>query len=387
VVGGVYANSLSIITDAAHLLSDLAGFLISIFALWLAERTPTSTLSFGFHRAEILGALLSVLLIWLLTGLLIFEAVQRVQKPQHVEGKLMFVIASLGLVVNFAMGLILHQSGHSHASGGGHGHSHGGDHKARKHSEESSPLRRGRTTEDTHIDVHEEAENGHEHGHRRGKKSQDGHEHSGRSREDDVSDDGESHDHGHQETETSPLVKPKLTHQKSKRNINVTAAFIHVLGDAVQSVGVMIAAGIIWYNPNWTIVDPICTFFFSLIVLATTIRLVKESVSVLMEGSPEGIDPVEVEEALKSIKGVLEVHDLHIWSLSVGTPSLCVHLLAETDAQKVLESCHSTLAERWSIYHTTIQVESKRDQLACNIHYSPGPNAQTITTLTSSIKE
>ena len=86
VVGGIYANSLAVLTDAAHLLSDLAGFLISIFALWLASIEPTSTLSFGFHRAEILGALLSVLLIWVMTGILVYEAVFRVRNPEDVDG-------------------------------------------------------------------------------------------------------------------------------------------------------------------------------------------------------------------------------------------------------------------------------------------------------------
>ena len=112
IVGGFFANSLAIMTDAAHLLSDLAGFLISIFALWLATRAPTSRLSFGFHRAEILGALISVLLIWLLTGILVYEAIFRIRNPQDVDGKLMFIVASTGLGVNIALGFILHQSGH-----------------------------------------------------------------------------------------------------------------------------------------------------------------------------------------------------------------------------------------------------------------------------------
>lgn len=109
VIGGYFANSLAIMTDAAHLLSDLAGFLISIFALWLATRPATSRLSFGFHRAEIIGALLSVLLIWLLTGVLIYEAVWRVMHPEDVNGKLMFIVAAGGLVVNATMGMILMQ--------------------------------------------------------------------------------------------------------------------------------------------------------------------------------------------------------------------------------------------------------------------------------------
>lgn len=109
IVGGLLANSLAIMTDAAHLLSDLAGFLISIFALWLATRPATSRLSFGFHRAEILGALISVLLIWVLTGVLVYEAIWRLAHPEDVDGKIMFIVATCGLVVNFTMGMILRQ--------------------------------------------------------------------------------------------------------------------------------------------------------------------------------------------------------------------------------------------------------------------------------------
>lgn len=110
IVGGLLANSLAIMTDAAHLLSDLAGFLISIFALWLATRPATSRLSFGFHRAEILGALISVLLIWVLTGILVYEACWRLAHPEDVDGKIMFIVATCGLVVNFTMGMILRQT-------------------------------------------------------------------------------------------------------------------------------------------------------------------------------------------------------------------------------------------------------------------------------------
>ena len=130
VTGGLIANSLAILTDAAHLLSDLASFLISLAALYLSSRSPTSQLSYGFHRAEILGALISVLIIWLITGILVYEAVLRIISPQDVDGKIMFIVAISGLGVNVLMGLVLLQSGHGHShglsGGSGHGHSHGG---------------------------------------------------------------------------------------------------------------------------------------------------------------------------------------------------------------------------------------------------------------------
>ena len=113
IIGGLIANSLAIMTDAAHLLSDLAGFLISIFALWLATRPATSRLSFGFHRAEILGALISVLLIWVLTGVLVYEAIWRLAHPEDVDGKIMFIVSAAGLACNFCMGMILVSTTHN----------------------------------------------------------------------------------------------------------------------------------------------------------------------------------------------------------------------------------------------------------------------------------
>jgi zinc transporter 2 len=158
--------------------------------------------------------------------------------------------------------------------------------------------------------------------------------------------------------------------------MNVRAAFIHVLGDGIQSVGVMIAAALIWARPEWRIADPICTFVFSIIVLVTTVRLVKQSLAVLMEGSPDGIDPVKVEQKLRSILSVYAVHDLHIWSISVGKPSLSVHLLARTDGKGVLEAAHQMLATVFNIHHSTIQVELGSDAIACNPAVVAGKTAK-----------
>jgi len=392
IVGGLWANSLAVLTDAAHLLSDLAGFLISIFALWLASIEPTSFLSFGFHRAEILGALVSVLLIWLMTGVLVYEAIYRIKHPQEVNGKLMFIVATVGLGVNFVMGFILHQSGHTHSHGLGtsghghatHAHSHGGGtygttgatdrsgtapaprtvlRKQSTHSTipsdtaatqalaalvspslvpTSAPLVDTMDTKHDSRQLKPSHQRAHSHG-------EDGH--------------GHSHSpHEHNEEEEDRPEEPDT-------NINVRAAFIHVLGDAIQSIGVMIAAGLIWYNPKWRVADPICTFLFSILVLFTTVRLVRQSVGVLMEGVPEGINPEEVIKALRSVPGVLEVHDLHIWSLSVGKPSMSAHLLVDDRSDGVLEKANQICGDEFNIHHTTIQIEKAADRVACNPHY------------------
>ena len=103
IIGGIISGSLAILTDAAHLLSDLVGFGISIIALTLGVRSPTNTLTFGFYRAETVGALTSVILIWALTIWLLYEAVMRIITPPDVMGNLMLIIAVLGLFANLLM--------------------------------------------------------------------------------------------------------------------------------------------------------------------------------------------------------------------------------------------------------------------------------------------
>jgi len=107
IVGGIWAGSLAILTDAAHLGSDVSGFLISIMSIYIAQRQATSTMNYGWHRAEIIGALASVLIIWGLTIWLIQEAVKRIVNPQPIEGLIMLITAIGGLLCNIIMALVL----------------------------------------------------------------------------------------------------------------------------------------------------------------------------------------------------------------------------------------------------------------------------------------
>ncbi|XP_013385051.1 zinc transporter 2-like [Lingula anatina] len=230
IVGGIYSNSLALLTDATHLASDLASFIISLFALFATTKAPTVRMTFGYHRAEVVGALVSVLLIWVATGVLLYLAVDRVMHNHYeIMGDDMIITAGCGVAFNMIMGLVLHSEsfackfnisfGHGHSHGGGHGHSHGGGH-------------------------------GHSHG--------GGHSH------------GDYDGHGQQ--------------KKSKKNLVIRAAFIHILGDLIQSVGVLIAAYIIRYKPEYKIADPICTFIFSILVLFTTITVLRDAYYLIMEG-------------------------------------------------------------------------------------------------------
>ncbi|GAM20574.1 hypothetical protein SAMD00019534_037490 [Acytostelium subglobosum LB1] len=316
IVGGYLSNSLAIMTDAAHLLTDIGAMFLSLFAMWLSTHPPTSSMSFGFHRAEILGALASVLMIWALTGVLVYEAILRViHPPDNVDGKIMFIIASCGLFINILDAIILHYGagGHGHSHGGlDHGHSHGGAPKKKK---KGLNIDLGMTGEDN-----------------------------------------------------------------KDMNINVYSAYIHVIGDCFQSIGVMVAAAIIWIKPEWKIADPITTFIFSGIVLFTTVKLLRQSLGVLMEGVPSGISVADVQEDLTQLQGVNEVHDLHIWSITIGRPALSVHLIVGEGiiGDEVLKSAKSMLLKTHNIEHTTIQIEitNKDSNLAFCNDPCPAPKAK-----------
>ncbi|KVH91743.1 metal tolerance protein 1-like [Cynara cardunculus var. scolymus] len=314
VVGGIKANSLAILTDAAHLLSDVAAFAISLFSVWASGWEATPRQSYGFFRIEILGTLVSIQLIWLLTGILVYEAIDRLLHGSvEVEGSLMFGIAAVGLVVNIFMIFIL---GHDH----GHGHHHGhGDHD---HSEED--------VENIHIHgLSVITKQPHHH-----------HHHSG------------SHHDGH-EDQRQPLLKSK------RNNINVQGAYLHVLGDSIQSIGVMIGAAVIWYNPKWRIVDPICTLLFSIIVLYTTINMLRDILEVLMESTPREIDATSLERGLCEIDEVVAIHELHIWAITVGKVLLACHvkISREANADMVLNKVVDYIRREYNISHVTIQIE------------------------------
>ncbi|XP_047528073.1 zinc transporter 2-like isoform X1 [Vanessa atalanta] len=302
IVGGYLSNSLAIATDAAHLLTDFASFMISLFSLWVASRPATRRMPFGWYRAEVIGALTSVLLIWVVTGVLVYMAVQRViYKEFEINATVMLITSAVGVAVNLVMGLTLHQHGHSHGGGGGHGHSHGGNNPVLNNKKERS-------------DSDAESSSSHQHDH-------------------------------HAE------------------NINVRAAFIHVLGDFLQSFGVMIAAIVIYFKPEWNLVDPICTFLFSVLVLITTFNIIKDTLLVLMEGSPRGLDFQEVANTFLSLPGVVRIHNLRMWALSLDKTALSAHLAIRNGVspQKVLEQATRLVHDKYNFFEMTLQIEEFND--------------------------
>ncbi|KAJ6844331.1 metal tolerance protein 1-like [Iris pallida] len=326
VVGGIKANSLAILTDAAHLLSDVAAFAISLFSLWASGWEANPRQSYGFFRIEILGALVSIQLIWLLAGILVYEAIDRLlHENGEVDGVLMFAVSAFGLVVNIIMAVML---GHDHSHGpGGHRHGHGESNHA-------------------HSKSHNHDLHGHEHAH--------GHSH-------DISITTHHHHSGEakHKDEHEPLLKHSDDVPKQQRNINVHSAYLHVLGDSIQSIGVMIGGAIIWYKPEWKVIDLVCTLVFSLIVLVTTINMLRNILEVLMESTPREIDATRIEKGLVEMDGVVAIHELHIWAITVGKVLLACHvtITPDADADLILDKVIGYIKREYNISHVTIQIE------------------------------
>ncbi len=255
IIGGWMANSLALISDALHMFTDVGALLLGLIVSKIAHRPSTPSMSYGYQRAEVLGALVSSVSLWALCGVLSYEAIHRFFEPQEVEGKLVFIVATAGLVAN--------------------------------------------------------------------------------------------------------LVMLKLLHPTQGQSLNVRAAYLHVLGDLLGSVGVIISGIILWMT-GWNPIDPIITLLFTLFIIRGSGKVIKESISILMEATPEGIDPTAVKRELAALPGVKEVHDLHIWAASVHKVALSVHLVSDKPAE-VLSRARECLEKTFEIRHATIQVEDSKD--------------------------
>jgi solute carrier family 30 (zinc transporter), member 2 len=323
-IGGWIAGSLAIMTDAAHLLSDLSGFLISMVSLFIALRPADKRLTYGYHRAEVIGALSSVLIIWCLTAWLIIEAIQRIYNPQPITGLLMLGIAVCGLSFNLIMSKILTSEKIPNAFEDGMG--------VNNNDEMETDL------ENLQTQLNEPLLNRVENG--------------------DV-----------QISEN----KKKLDENE---NLIMRATALHILGDIVQSVGVVIASSIIYLfqdsYPRIVMIDPLCTFVFALIVMYTSIPVTRDCINVLMEASPPGIEINQLANDIVRAEGVVNVHDFHVWCISIGKPSISLHILS-TNPQKTLEQV-TRACNKHGIYHTTIQVEDDTQKhrpsfMKCNHTY------------------
>ena len=153
-----------------------------------------------------------------------------------------------------------------------------------------------------------------------------------------------------------------VLHRGAKENINLRGVLLHVMSDALGSIGVIIAGLVIW-KTGWTPADALATAFVCIVIAAASWRLVRDSTHILLEGAPEHLDLDAVRSALTALDGVLEVHDLHLWSLSAGSESMSAHLVLRRgiDAQATRKAAAALLAERFALSHVTLQIEEESE--------------------------
>lgn len=254
VVGGIVTQSLALLSDAAHMFTDVTALAIALAAIQIAKRPADRKRTFGYHRFEILAAAFNAILLFLVAFYIVYEAWVRLQNPPQIQSTGMLWIAVFGLLINvIAMSLLV-----------------GGQ----------------------------------------------------------------------------------------KDSLNVKGAYLEVMADALGSIGVIIGALIIKFT-GWLWVDSAIAVAIGFWVLPRTWVLLRDSIHILLEGVPAGVDLDAIEADLTTLDNVTGVHDLHVWSLTSGKHSLTTHLVVTTtDWQSVLDAAQQMLAQKYQLNHVTIQCEN-----------------------------
>jgi len=262
-VGGLVANSLALLSDAGHVVTDIFALGLAWFATVQAERPANARKTFGYHRVGILAALVNAVTLIVIAIAITWEAIQRFQHPQPVQPLVMFLSAGIGIAVNLFIGFGLRKEGHS---------------------------------------------------------------------------------------------------------LNVRAATFHVFGDVIASVGVIIA-GIIILLTGLTLADPLLSVGIAVLIAVGAWRILRETTDILLEAVPKDISMARLVDDMKEIKGVRDVHDLHVWTIASGMYALSCHTLIDdlppSGSSPILQSLTSMLSEKYHIGHATIQFECNDHQGAC----------------------
>jgi cobalt-zinc-cadmium efflux system protein len=255
-VGGYFTNSLALMSDAGHMLTDLSALALSLLALWFAGKPANLKKTYGYYRLEILSALANGVLLLGITVVIGLEAAHRFQAPAPIKLGPMVLIALTGLLANLGALAFLHR--------------------------------------------------------------------------------GES--------------------------MTVRGAFLHVLGDALSSLGVIVGA-VLMYATGWLVIDPLISVAISLIIVFGAFRLVRDALDVLLEAVPSHVDLDAVRQLMAKTPGVSAVHDLHVWTISSGIYALSAHLVVADpmvcNNDAILSAVKHEMLDRFGIDHTTIQIESE----------------------------
>ncbi|GAB0493917.1 hypothetical protein MMPV_005204 [Pyropia vietnamensis] len=307
-VVGVTSGSLALAADAIHMLSDVLALAVALFAIRKARSSKVSPSinTYGYQRAELLGALANAVFLLSLCLTIVMDAGVRLIRPEVVEHpKLVLIVAAVGLALNLAGLALFHDHGHSH---GTHGH------------------------DDDHSDG--------DHHH------------------------GDEHLHGEADTATSEAARRR----KRKNTMNMHAIFLHVLADALGSVAVVVTALVLLLTTDENspatgfvlYVDPLASIAIACLMLMHALPLAKRSGDILLNGTPKGVNLQTLRDSVMSINGVESMHDLHVWCLSDTKliASAHIHTSESVDFESVAPSIKRAFHIA-GIHSTTIQPESK----------------------------
>lgn len=250
---GWQINSLALIADAGHNLSDVAGLLLAWAATFIASLRPNMRHTYGWQKASIMAAFINAALLLIAMGSLILESIQRLQSPEPMQGLVVIAVAATGIVINSLAAVMFIKNEH--------------------------------------------------------------------------------------------------------QDLNLRAAFLHMISDALVSLGVLIAGVLyLWFKWDW--LDPILSLMISVIIIFSALNLFKKTLHMMFDGVPESIELSKVYDYLKSVKGVSKVQDLHVWAMSTSKIALTAHLIVpDTELSDAdINEIHDALLDRFQIAHATIQI-------------------------------
>lgn len=255
VIGGVLSNSLALLSDAGHMLTDLISLILSWFAYRIATKKSDLKRSYGYHRLQVVAAFVNGLTLFLISGVIIFESIERFISPVNINWQIMFSVAILGLIAN--------------------------------------------------------------------------------------------------------ILAFFLLYRKNEDNLNIKSAVLHIIGDMLGSLAAIAASLIIMYT-DWQIADPILSIFVSIVILRSAYKIVKHSCHILLEGTPENINPDEVKnKIIQEIPEVIDVHHVHIWSLTENNFIITIHIKVgqEVNYNNTIYNVKKLLYDIFSIAHATVEIE------------------------------
>jgi len=262
VVAGIRAHSLALLSEAGHNLSDFLALLLSLGAVYLQSRPPSSTKTYGYHRAGVLAALVNSGSLVIVSFLIFYEAFRRLQRPEHVHARTMIWVAAAGVVMNGAIALMLY---------------------------------------------------------------------------------------------------------RTSRDVNIRSALLHELGDTLSTAAVIAGGWAIMLTGQYWI-DSALSFGIGALILWSAFGILRETLNILLEGTPRGMSLGSVGDAIRSIEGVKDVHDLHVWSIGSETHALSCHIAIDdippSASERILRDVKERLLAEFRIDHTTIQFEHVECEVA-----------------------